>query len=73
MHDGVMMRATVVVDRELVERVKRLYGAKTTSAAIDLALRSLLPISDKKKILEMEGVGWDGDLPEIRRPRPFPS
>ncbi len=60
------MRTNVVLDEELVERVKKLYGIRTTRAAIDFALRSLLPSDDRRDILELEGIGWDGDLTEIR-------
>lgn len=60
------MRTNVVLDEELVERVKKLYGIKTTRAAIDFALRSLIPSSDVRDILDLEGVGWDGDLEEMR-------
>jgi Arc/MetJ family transcription regulator len=64
-----MMRTNVVLDEELVARVKRLYGLPTTKEAIDFALRSLLPSNDRRDILELEGVGWDGDLEELRRSR----
>ncbi len=35
-------KATIAVDRERVEEVRRLTGAPSTSAAIDLALRALI-------------------------------
>lgn len=63
------MRTNVVIDEELVERVKRLYGLPTTRAAIDFALRSLLPSDDRREILELEGSGWEGDLDRMRRTR----
>ena len=64
-----MTRTNVVVDEEVVERVKKLYGLPTTRAAIDFALRSLLPSDDPRAVLELEGSGWEGDLDEMRRPR----
>jgi Arc/MetJ family transcription regulator len=64
-----MTRTNVVIDEEIVERVKKLYGLPTTRAAIDFALRSLLPSDDPRDILDLEGAGWDGDLEEMRRKR----
>lgn len=63
------MRTNVVLDQELVERVKKLYGLPTTRAAIDFALRSLLPSDDPRDILELEGSGWEGDLTQMRKGR----
>lgn len=66
-----MARTNVVVDEALVERVKRIYGVRTTREAIDLALRRLvgdLSEDPHAGLLELEGMGWGGDLDELRRP-----
>ena len=55
----------MVVNEELVERAKRIYGLRTTREAIDFALRRLVgDISDNPHagLLALEGVGWHGDL-----------
>ena len=62
----VMGRTNVVVDDELVERVKSLYGLRTTREAIDFALRRAAGASDPRAILELRGTGWRGDLDEMR-------
>jgi len=64
-----MGRTNVVIEDELLERVKKIYGLPTTRAAIDFALRSLLPSDDPRDMLEMEGIGWEGDLEDLRRDR----
>jgi Arc/MetJ family transcription regulator len=65
-----MGRTNVVVDDALVERVKRLYGLTTTREAIDYALRKVAGLPDThRKILELEGTGWAGDLGEMRTSR----
>lgn len=61
-------RTNVVLDEELVEKVKKLYGIPTTRAAIDFALRTLVGSSDRRDMLELEGIGWEGDLDEMRPP-----
>jgi Arc/MetJ family transcription regulator len=61
-----MKRTNVVVDEELVERVKRIFRVRTTREAIDLALRRLVGDRDPGRFLELEGIGWEGDLDELR-------
>ncbi|HZA60114.1 MAG TPA: type II toxin-antitoxin system VapB family antitoxin, partial [Actinomycetota bacterium] len=68
-----MKRTNVVVDEELVERVKRIYRVRSTREAIDLALRRLVGDGDPRSVLELEGVGWPGDLDEIRHREPPPD
>jgi Arc/MetJ family transcription regulator len=63
-------RTNVVVDDELVERVMRLYGLRTKREAIDFALRRVAGEGDRKRMLELEGTGWGGDLEEMRRGDP---
>ncbi len=68
-----MGRTNVVVDQELVERAKRIYGLRTTREAIDLALRRLVGDVSRDPhagLLELRGMGWDGDLEALRRPDP---
>lgn len=68
-----MGRTNVVVDDALVERVMRLYGLKTKRDAIDYALRKVAGLPDAyRKILELEGTGWDGDLDTMRASRVEP-
>jgi Arc/MetJ family transcription regulator len=69
-YDGSMGRTNVVVDDELVEKVMRIYGLRTKREAIDFALRRAAGSDDRKKILELEGIGWGGDLDELRHSDP---
>jgi Arc/MetJ family transcription regulator len=65
--DAPMGRTNVVVDDELVERVKSMYGLRTTREAIDFALRSVAGRLERNRaMLELEGAGWGGDLDELR-------
>ena len=64
-------RTNIDLDDELVERAMRLYNLHTKREAIHLALTRLVgtePMSVDEQ-LEMEGVGWDGDLDEMRADR----
>ena len=73
MYSRAMKRTNVVVDEALVERVKRIYRVRTTREAIDLALRRLVGDRDPRSVLDLEGVGWTGDLAEIRHREPPPD
>ncbi len=60
------VRTNVVLDQELVEKVKALYGLPTTRAAIDFALRMLVGGAEQRDMLDLEGMGWEVDLEEMR-------
>ena len=58
-----------MVDDELIGRAMRLYELRTKQEAIDLALRRLVGEYTQRDMLDMEGIGWGGDLEEMRRSR----
>lgn len=64
-----MGRTNVVVDDKLITRVMKLYGLRTKREAIDFALRQVAGSYDPKSLLELEGMGWEGDLQQMRRTR----
>ena len=64
-----MTRTNVVIEDELIERVMRQYGFRTKREAVDYALRRLVSKYEPKDMLDLEGVGWDGDLEVMRAPR----
>jgi Arc/MetJ family transcription regulator len=68
-YDVEMSRTNIVIDDELVERAMRLYNLKTKREAVDLALRRLVGVYRPIDILDLEGMGWEGDLEELRRDR----
>ena len=66
-----MGRTNIEIDDELIERVMRRYGFRSKREAVERALRSLdvEPLS-RDQILELEGMGWDGDLDSMRADAP---
>ena len=62
-------RTNVVIDDKLIARVMRLYGLRTKREAIDFALRTVAGSYDPRALLALEGVGWAGDLGQIRKTR----
>ncbi len=64
---GRKVRTNVVVDEGLLRRVMDLYGLRTKREAIDFALRYAARAQGRKqKTLALEGIGWSGDLDEMR-------
>jgi Arc/MetJ family transcription regulator len=68
-----MTRTNIDIDDELVGRAMRLYSLHTKREAVDLALRHLVsePMS-REEALSMQGVGWGGNLDEMRAPDRIP-
>lgn len=66
-----MSRTNIDIDDELAAEVMRRFGLTTKRTAVDLALRRLVgsPLS-REFLLGLEGVGWEGDLDDLRSDRP---
>lgn len=66
-----MTRTNIDLNDELVERAMRMFGLRTKRQAVHLALERLVgggPMGLTEQ-LDMEGVGWEGDLDEMRANR----
>lgn len=58
-------RTNIEIDAELMGRVMETYGFKSMREAVDFALRELIE-PDIKDMLELQGIGWEGDLDVLR-------
>jgi Arc/MetJ family transcription regulator len=66
-----MARTNIEIDDELTAEVMRRFGVTTKKAAVDLALRRLVGARlTREFLLGLEGVGWAGDLDELRTEQP---
>jgi len=65
-----MSRTNIDIDDELIDRVMRRYRVTTKREAVDLALRRAAgnPMT-REEFLELHGIGWEGNLDEIRGDR----
>lgn len=66
-----MTRTNIDIDDELITRAMRTFGLETKREAVHLALERLLGggTMSLEEQLDMEGVGWDGDLVVMRSNR----
>ena len=67
-----MSRTNIEIDEELITRVMERYGFRSKREAVEGALRGLdvKPFS-REEILALHGMGWDGDLDEMRSNAPI--
>ena len=64
------------IDDELIGHAMRIYGLRTKKEAVDLALRRLVggvSTNPHQGMLELQGIGWEGDLDEMRRSKIDPE
>lgn len=73
-YSELMTRTNIEIDDGLIERVMQIYRLPSKREAVDLALRKLAgePMG-REEMLAMEGVGWGGDLDEIRSREEIPE
>ena len=62
-----MGRTNIDLDDELVAAAMKRYGLRTKREVVDLALRRLVgPPLTPQFLAGLRGIGWDGDLDEMR-------
>jgi hypothetical protein len=66
-----MRRISLVVNRELLEEAKGVFGVKTYSAAVNCALAEAIRAGKVQHLSAFFGRGlWEGDLPKMREDAP---
>jgi Arc/MetJ family transcription regulator len=64
------MRTNIEIDDELMDRAMSAAGLATKRATVEEGLRLLIRVRQQVDALaELEGIGWDGDLDEMRQGR----
>lgn len=64
------MRTNIDIDDELMAQAMKATGQKTKKATVEEALRQLVRLNRHKRALKnLDGLGWEGDLEEMRRGR----
>ncbi|NTF86852.1 type II toxin-antitoxin system VapB family antitoxin [Agrobacterium rhizogenes] len=64
------MRTNIDIDDALIAEAMAATGQSTKKATVEEALRSVVRWHRQKKAFDdLTGLGWDGDLEEMRRDR----
>ena len=64
------MRTNIEIDDALMAQVMASYGVKTKREAVTLAMQEALRLRNQERIMELWGIGWEGDLEEMRLDEP---
>jgi Arc/MetJ family transcription regulator len=68
------MRTNIDIDDTLLAEAMALGGLPTKRAAVEEGLRLLVRLhSQAAALTELQGIGWDGDLDEMRLGRLPPA
>jgi Arc/MetJ family transcription regulator len=66
------MRTNIDIDEDLLEEVRKIAGVSTKKAAVEAALEKFVRLHRQREALEaMRGLGWEGNLDEMREGRDF--
>jgi Arc/MetJ family transcription regulator len=64
------MRTNIEIDDVLLSRAMRSSGLRTKRATVEEGLRLLVRLRNQTKALaDLKGLGWEGDLDEMRQGR----
>lgn len=64
------MRTNIEIDDELLARAMKAAGLRTKRATVEEGLRLLVRMRKQiEAMAELKGLGWEGDLDEMRRGR----
>jgi Arc/MetJ family transcription regulator len=61
-----MARTNIDIDEDACAAVMRRYGLSTKREAVNFALRQVGRVATLDEALAMEGMGWGGNLDEMR-------
>ncbi len=65
------MRTNIEIDDELLFQAMTATGLSTKRATVEEGLRLLVRVRKQAKALaKLKGLGWEGDLDEMRQGRP---
>jgi Arc/MetJ family transcription regulator len=64
------MRTNIEIDDALLSAAMRAAGLSTKRATVEESLRLLVRVHEQAKALaDLKGLGWDGDLDDMRQGR----
>ncbi|WP_428979591.1 type II toxin-antitoxin system VapB family antitoxin [Hansschlegelia zhihuaiae] len=65
------VRTNIDIDEALLKEAMEALGLKTKKAAVEEALRRLIATARRRRAIEeLRGLGWEGDLDQMRREEP---
>lgn len=60
------MRTNIEIDDSLMAQAMEAAGTTTKRQTVEEALRRMIAIWRQRELLELRGIGWEGDLDDMR-------
>ena len=60
------MRTNIEIDDRLMRDAMAAGGTLTKRDTVEAGLRLLVKVGAKRRVLELRGIGWEGDLDAMR-------
>ncbi|MGR6328497.1 type II toxin-antitoxin system VapB family antitoxin [Sphingomonas sp. XXL09] len=67
------MRTNIDIDEALLSKVMKALDIDSESDAVNEALRRLITVRQQEAIRGLRGLGWDGDLDDMRTSKHLPA
>lgn len=67
------MRTNIDIDEALLVRAMKALGIESESDAINEALRRLIILQQQEALRGLRGLGWEGDLDDMRTSKYIPA
>lgn len=67
------MRTNIEIDDKLMAEALAASGARTKREVVEDGLRTLVRLRAQARILDLWGIGWEGDLDAMRTDTPLPE
>ncbi|MHA0319625.1 type II toxin-antitoxin system VapB family antitoxin [Sphingomonas melonis] len=67
------MRTNIDIDEALMAKFMAALNISSKSQAVNEALRTALRLKQQEAIRDLRGIGWDGDLDDMRTSKYIPA
>ena len=67
------MRTNIVIEEEVMAEAMAALGTSTKRDTVDQALRHVIRLKRQKGLMRLWGLGWEGDLDEMRTSKYIPT
>jgi Arc/MetJ family transcription regulator len=60
------MRTNIEIDDKLLAKTRAILRTQTKRETVEAAMSAVIRRHEQMKLLELQGIGWDGSLSEMR-------
>jgi Arc/MetJ family transcription regulator len=67
------MRTNIEIDDGLMAKLMAAFNVTTENEAVNEAIRTALRLKQQEALRDLRGIGWDGDLDDMRTSKYIPA